>query len=145
MTDRDTAERMAQKFRSAEEKVAEKHGGFSLFGLFERARTPGRWNLVVSAPWLAADYAGTKKIIALLRDEMDTDDWEIVASVFPIDPVGDFVRWITRQYQFSHEVQEVFDRGFSDASAGHAFLITSNPSPAPARTDKQTDKQPVAA
>lgn len=121
---------MAQKFRAAEEKVAEERGGFYLFGLFERQRAPGRWDLVASAPWLRTDRDGTVELIVLLRDKMDTDDWKIIASVFPIEPSGDYVKWITSNYRLDHQVEEVFDSGFSNVALGHAFLITSNPSPA---------------
>jgi len=130
---------MAQKFRDAEEKVAEKRGGFYLFGLFERQRTPGRWDLVASAPWLRTDRDGTVELIVLLRDKMDTDDWKIIASVFPIEPSGDYVKWITSVYNLNHKVEEVFDSGFSNVALGHAFLITANPSPTPVAA------QPVAA
>ncbi len=139
MTINSDAMLMAQKFRAAEEKVAEERGGFYLFGLFERQRTPGRWDLVASAPWLRTDRDGTVELIVLLRDKMDTDDWKIIASVFPIEPSGDYVKWITSAYNLDHQVEEVFDSGFSNVALGHAFLITVNPSPAPAPA------QPIAA
>ncbi len=139
MTTNDDAMLMARKFRDAEEKVAEERGGFYLFGLFERQRTPGRWDLVASAPWLRTDRDGTVELVVLLRDKMDTDDWRVVASVVPVEPSGDYVRWITSNYNLSHQVEEVFDSGFSDVALGRALLITVNPSPAPALA------QPVAA
>ena len=33
-------------------EIAAKKGQFTLFGLFMRADAPGKWDLVVSAPWL---------------------------------------------------------------------------------------------
>lgn len=50
---------VAQKFRDAEVQVSQEHGNFYLFGLFEREQTPGRWDLVASAPWLKTDREGT--------------------------------------------------------------------------------------
>lgn len=98
----------AQKFRDAEKQVAAERGGFYLFGLFERPRTPGRWDLVASAPWLKTDRAGTLELIILLRDKMGTEDWKIVSSVFPIEPSAPYVEWITSQYAFEHQVEEVY-------------------------------------
>ena len=125
---------MAQKFRAAEEKVSEERGGFYLFGLFERQQTPGRWDLVAAAPWLKTDRDGTLELIVLLRDKMKTEDWDMIASVFPIEPSAEYVEVITNVYTLDHQVEEVFDPSggvYSGIYIGHAFLITSNASPSP--------------
>ena len=132
---------IAQKLRFAEEKVAEERGDFLLFGLFERQETPGRWDLVASAPWLATGRGGIGELIALLRKNMDTGDWKVVSRVVLLDPTAEFVEWVTTHYALNHQVEEVYSGGFSDVAVGHAFLITSNPSPAPARVRAE----PVAA
>ncbi len=132
MTINDDAKLMAEKFRAAEEKVAEERGEFYLFGLFERQRSPGRWDLVASAPWLKTDRDGTVELIVLLRDKMDTEDWKVIGGVFPTEPTADFVKWITSNYYLNHQVQEERDSGFSNVAIGHAILITVNRSPAPA-------------
>lgn len=137
---------IAQKLQFAEEKVAEEYGDFFLFGLFERQETPGRWDLVASAPWLETDRDGIGKLIALLRKNMDTGDWKVVSRVVPLDPSAEFVEWITTHYTLSHQVKEVYSGGFSDAAVGHAILITSNSSPSPARVAaEQTTAELVAA
>lgn len=132
---------IAQKLCGAEEKVSEECGGFFLFGLFERQETPGRWDLVASAPWLETGRSGIEKLITLLRKNMDTGDWKVVSRVVPIDPSGEFVEWVTAHYTFNHQVEDVYSAGFSDQGVGHAILITSNPHPAPA----QVALKPVAA
>lgn len=139
MTIKDNAILMAEKFRDAEKKVAEERGEFYLFGLFERQHSLGRWDIVASAPWLKTDRDGTVELIVLLRDKMDTEDWNIIGGVFPLDPSAEFVKWVTSNHPLNHEVQEVPDSGFSNVAIGHAILITANPSPAPAPA------QPVAA
>lgn len=123
---------MAQKLRVAEEKVAEKRGGFHLFGLFEHEQAPGRWDLVASAPWLKTDREGTLELVALLRAGMDTGDWTPVVGVFPIEPSADYVQWATSHYDFKHQVKEVFASGFGNEAVGHALLITADRSPASA-------------
>ena len=40
------------KLRKAMRDIAAKKGQFALFGVFMRADGPGKWDLVVSAPWL---------------------------------------------------------------------------------------------
>lgn len=41
-----------KKLQKAMRAIASAKGPFTLFGLFMRADAPGRWDLVVSAPWL---------------------------------------------------------------------------------------------
>ncbi len=130
MTINVTARFMAQKFRDAEEKISEEHGGFFLFGLFEREETPGRWDLIVSAPWLKTDYAGTKEIIRLLRDKIGLDNWEIVSAVFPLEPSVEYVRWFTQRYHIEHQLEEQYNAVFNEIPVSHAFIITATPAPA---------------
>lgn len=132
---------IAQKLRVAEEKVAEERGGFLLFGLFERQETAGRWDLVASAPWLRTGRDGIGELITLLRKNMDTGDWKVVSRVVPLDPSAEFVEWVTTHYMLNHQLEEVYSGGFSDVAVGHAILITSNPSPSPARVVAE----PIAA
>lgn len=123
---------LAEHFRVAEKKVAEEYGGFSLFGLFETEDMPGKWDLVASAPWLETGYNGIKRLIDALRVHFDKD-WQGVSVVVPLTTDTDFVRAITRKYQFEHQVEEIGSTYANGVYISHAFLITSNPSPVPAR------------
>ena len=139
MTEYENALDMAERFRAAEEKVAQERGGFYLFGLFEREQSPGRWDVVASAPWLGTDYDGTLDLMVSLRDNMDVGDWKKIGGIFPIEPSAPYVEWITKDYHLQHEVEEVRETGFGNVHIGHAFLITADPTPAPVM------QQPVAA
>src|SRR5205085_7760625 len=41
-----------EKLRKVMQRVAAEKGDFVLFGLFSTEGSPGRWDLVISAPWL---------------------------------------------------------------------------------------------
>lgn len=125
----------ARKLRDAEEAVAHECGGFYLFGLFERQQSPGRWDIVASAPWLETDRDGTKNLIALLRSNMDTDEWVGVSAVIPINSTAEYVQIVTDNYTLKHGFQEVYDPRLGDETPGHAFLITADKSPAPAHKE----------
>ena len=131
MTTNNDALLTARKLRDAEEAVARERGEFYLFGLFERQQSPGRWDIVASAPWLETDRDGTKKLIALLRSNMDTDEWTGVSAVIPINPSAEYVQIVTDNYILKHGFQEVYDPRLGDETPGHAFLITADKSPAP--------------
>lgn len=139
MTNSDNAVKMAEKFRDAEEKVARERGEFYMFGLFERDQMPGKWDLVASAPWLKTDRDGTLDIIVALRDKMETEDWKMIGGVFPLEASAAYVEWITSNYRVKHHIEEVIGTNFTNVHIGHAFIITSDPSPS------QITAQPLAA
>ncbi len=137
---------IAQKFRDAEEQVSDELGGFYLFGLFEREQIPGRWDVVASAPWLKTDREGTHHLIVALREKMDIEDWNLIGAVVPLEPTAFFVQGVTNQFYLKHGVEEINDfnplnQGTIGIQIGHAFLITSNSTPSPARAITE----PVAA
>lgn len=59
------------KLRKAMREIAAKKGEFTLFGLFMRADAPGRWDLVVSAPWLEkGTLKALRELTRLLSDSI---------------------------------------------------------------------------
>ena len=129
---------MAQKFRDAEKQVSDELGEFYLFGLFEREQIPGRWDVVASAPWLTTDRDGTYRLITALREKMDIQDWKLIGAVVPLEPSAFFVQGVINQFHLEHQVEEIneffpLNQGTIGTRIGHAFLITSNPSPSPAQ------------
>ncbi len=142
----DSALLMARKFRDAEKQVSEELGDFALFGLFEREQIPGRWDVVASAPWLKTDREGTHRLLVALREKMDIQDWKLIGAVVPLEPSSFYVECLVQYYHLEHQVEEINEifpagQGTYGIRIGHAFLITSNSSPAPARVIAE----PVAA
>ena len=133
-----TSVAVAEKFREAEEKVARQQGDFTLFALFEREEVPGKWDLV-AAPWLDTSRNSIKELIDALNAFFDVKDWKIIATVVPMKESSDFVQAITRKYHFEHQLEEIGSTYVNGLYITHAFLITSNPSPA------SVTAQPVAA
>jgi len=57
---------VALAFRKAMRDIAAKKGDFILFALLKRANGIGRWDLVVSAPWLDGRLETTRKLVDLV-------------------------------------------------------------------------------
>jgi hypothetical protein len=84
-------------------EIAAKKGDFTLFALFKRADGLGRWDLVVSAPWLeggklkvlselvdlVAKSMGRKRLTELARVETVPGDDPTVKSILDSLPVDD--------------------------------------------------------
>jgi hypothetical protein len=70
------------KLRKAMRDITAKKGEFALFGLFMRANGPGKWDLVVSAPWLET---GTLKVrsefTALLSESIGEKSLQELARI----------------------------------------------------------------
>ncbi len=129
-----TAVTTAEKFRKAEEEVAGDRGGFALFGLFEMEDHPGKWDLVAAAPWLdALSTSGIKEVIDAVSKHFNVKDWKIVSVVVTMKTDSDFAQAITRKYHFEHQVEEIGNTYVNGVYVSHAFLITSNQNPSPAR------------
>ena len=121
---------LAESFRAAEEKVAEERGPFSLFGLFETEDAPNSWDLVAAAPWLYASSNRIKYLIDSVSTYFSVKDWKRISAACPMRTDSDFAKAITRKYHIEHEVEEIGNTYVNGVYISHAFLITSNPSPA---------------
>lgn len=79
-------------FREAEEEISHEHGDFTLFGLFERTDIFGKYDCVVSAPWLKDELASINLIFDLVHASIGHDRWFRNIGIFMTVPQnGPFV------------------------------------------------------
>lgn len=72
--------------RKAMHDIANKKGPFTLFGLFKRPDAFGKWDLVVSAPWLdKSQLKATRELVALLTDSVGAQALQHLARIQPLD------------------------------------------------------------
>ena len=120
---------LAEKYRRAEKELSEAHGDFSLFMLVERPDIPGKWDVVVAAPWLGEELKDYQLIVDGLLPHLSQDDWLAFARIAPIPPDSEFARTINRLVPARHEIKEVSLGVIGGATVNHAFVITSDPNP----------------
>lgn len=77
---------MSDLFQNAEQEISEECGDFTLFGLFERIDIFGKYDVVVSAPWLKSNGASTNLIFDLVRASIGNDKWLTKIGLFMIVP-----------------------------------------------------------
>jgi hypothetical protein len=117
------------KLRALEKEIAQERGDFVLFALVQREETmPGRWDLLVSAPWFeknekaTLDYLAEKLNATLSAQEM------IQISRIILFPPDD-----PRLQEFKHRVKRPVVHGnvelsrwtFSNMPVSHAHIVTS--------------------
>jgi hypothetical protein len=79
-----------------ERDAAQAHGPFTLFALFERSDAFGRWDVVVSAPWLTEDRDGILTITQPLVRHFSSDEIARLSRVVPLSTESDFVKTVLR-------------------------------------------------
>ncbi len=117
---------LADKLHGAEKAISSEHGLFVLFALAEREEVPGRWDLLVSAPWLELGAKGIQKIIQALQPYLVSEDWLKFASITPLPVSMDYVQWIARKYDVQHDNQEVANVFWNGLLIPHGFVITAD-------------------
>lgn len=115
------------KFQQAEEELSREHGAFSLFGLFERLDMIGKWDVVMSAPWLGTDYAARKWMVDNLQWRFTREEWLKLARVVPLNPEGEFVRDIGLLYPMEHGLKHIPSIVLSGLEINRGVIITANP------------------
>ena len=66
---------LIENCRRVEREMSQAWGGFALFGLFERDETAGKWDILVSAPWLTTDLAGIRRVVDALVPHVSKAEW----------------------------------------------------------------------
>ena len=78
-------------FREAEQEISAERGEFTLFGLFERLDIYGKYDGVVSAPWLKEDGDSIRLIFSLVRAAIGHDKWiSKIGGIFVVSEHGPF-------------------------------------------------------
>lgn len=120
---------LIEKSRRVEREIARNWGGFSLFGLFEREQTAGKWDVLVSAPWLRTDRTGIQLIVSGFISELSQEDWLMIAGVVPLSSSSPYVQWIAQRFNVEHGREEVSNTVFDGVYINRAVIITANPQP----------------
>lgn len=119
-------EDLIKQMRQVERAAASQGGAFNLFGLFEREDTPGRWDVIVSAPWLEAGRKGiltiTHYVSALVRPEAAV----LIGRIVPLSPDSAFVRTINALAQNVDEgVVSTGPLNVGDVEIERGYLLVS--------------------
>ena len=119
---------LVEGLRAAGRAIASAHGPFALFVLAEREEAPGKWDLLVSAPWLETSRKGIQQMVDRLKVYLKPTDWVQLASITPLSSSMDYVQWIAREYDVQHDSQEVIASFWDSLFIPHGCVITANPS-----------------
>ena len=124
---------LTEKFARLESQIAREKGEFTLFALFMREDVPDRWDLIISAPWVAEDKQGAVDyLVAQIKSRLDAGVLTHLSRIVPVDPQDAAVQDLNRAIQVEHGNVEVNDSNFFGLAIKRAHIITSKSPPAPA-------------
>jgi hypothetical protein len=113
-------------FIEIEKRIAQERGAFTFFGLFQRNAFPGRWDVVVAAPWIGSQFGEVHRYFAdRLKAELSKEDFLKLARIAPIVPDNPRLEDIHEEFQVEHGTIEVWNRELFGVEIRHAYIITS--------------------
>ena len=122
---------LLERFLTLERELAVEKGNFVLFSLLERDDAQGKWDVVVSAPWLRPEQKESMHfIVDRIRAKFKAEELVSLSRVVLLSPTDAFVRNVNSAVQVEHGKAELINNVFNGMQIKHAFLITSKrPSP----------------
>jgi hypothetical protein len=101
-------DKIVEKFQIIIREISQEKGPFILFGLFEREDLVGRWDVVVSAPWLNMNSKEDFDYIAdKIRSKLNNQEIMLLTRIIPLLPFDQFVKAVTSAINISDGSSEI--------------------------------------
>lgn len=115
-----------EKLTSLEHDITSEKGDLSLFGLFLHEDANNKWDLLVSAPWLAPDTRESLDYIANhLRARLNTQELLSLSAIIILKQDNPVLEAIHNEVRVRHGMAEVRDEIFAGVPIKRAYIITS--------------------
>lgn len=115
-----------EKLESLERSLSNERGGFELFGVFLRAGSPERWDLIVAAPWLDPNERESLKLVAdALSGSLVRDELLGISRIVILDKGDRLLESILATFNTEHACLELGRTVLAGIQIRRAFLITA--------------------
>ena len=115
------------KFVEIEREIAGEKGDFVLFAVLEREERPGRWDVVVAAPWFGEDKkSALNYIIRKIDSKLSREERETLSRVMLLDPSDAFVVTVNRDFRVAEGApQDIARMTLADVYVTEGYLLKS--------------------
>lgn len=111
---------------SVERSLADEKGALSLFALFLREDAPGKWDLLVSAPWIEKNKQEVMKFIAgKVQKTLSKKELLNLSRIVIIEQSNPALSAFQSAIHVEHGDAEIQDSNFFGLQIKHAHVITS--------------------
>jgi hypothetical protein len=115
-----------EHLRDVERSLTAERGAFSLFALFLREDSPGKWDVVVSAPWIGSDLEGALRLMSMkVKVSLKLSEQLAISRVVIVEPDSAEVLAINAAYVIENSVEEVRDAIFFGLAIKRAYILSS--------------------
>lgn len=119
-----TIQTLLKKYADAGGKIAEAEGPLTLYGLFEREDTPGKFDLVVSAPWLSTGRQSLLHLATYLP-HLTAEEGALMGGIVALAPDDAFVQTMNRVVRTMGHVIETGPMQSEGVDIIRSFVIAS--------------------
>jgi len=117
---------IAQKLVKVEREVSLEKGMVSLFALVLREDAPDLWDLLIAAPWIAANKEDAIKYIAgKLKDILTPQELMTLSRIVVIEQDNPSLETLQHAVHVEHGLMEIQNSMFFGLPIEHAYIITS--------------------
>ncbi len=129
---------LIDKIHKIEEEWSLRKGPFILFTVIIRENAPaGRWEIVLSAPWITNEKSFLDEFIPALRQSLSEDNLKGLSRIVVLDPDEPFIQNFLQWFKPGEFVTELQDAVVNGIPIKRAYLIAaSNDSNVPAMTGR---------
>ena len=115
------------KLRQFMKRVEAQKGRFTLFGVFMREDSPGRWDLVVSAPWLeAGKLKALGEFVKKMSDAFGQDDVTSFSRIVTLNHDDPALQAILTEAGPVKKLLEKQGRSLFGLPVEHAVILRAN-------------------
>lgn len=131
------------QLREAMNAIAKQKGDFALFGLFMRADSPGRWDLVVAAPWLeVGQLKALGEFIRLLEDRLGEREVRSFAKIITLKPSSPEIRAELTELNIEKPEKRFHNTTLFGADVEEAVILRAKPPRVRSETPRPKAPQP---
>ena len=129
--------KLLPKLKALEQQISSEKGQISLFGLFLRDESPGKWELVISGPWVDTGQLETYEYLAeRLHAALSPEERYPISKFLPLKEGSPIVEAILDEVTTENGIAEVRDCDFHGISIRKGYVFTAK---------RRSEWRPVAA
>jgi predicted sugar kinase len=119
---------IAEKLQSVERDIHTERGPFTLFALVERDDHPGKWDVVVSAPWFGRNDRDTLNyLVRKLQSVLTKEEVTSLARVVLLKPTDEWVKSVSDYSPSMGRPVELRNQEIAGVPVRRALIIAAHP------------------
>lgn len=114
------------QFQKLERSLSSEKGEFELFALFLPEDSPGKWDLLISAPWIKREGSiEFREVAQKIQKTLSKEELLKLSRIILIDRKNPMLEAFNRTIHAEHAITEVKDSNFFGLPIKHAYIFTS--------------------